>query len=426
MTRIAYVCADPGIPVFGCKGASIHVQEVIRALRRAGASVSLHAARLGGDAPADLADLPVTVLPMAIDAGAERRARAALRANRRLHAALVADGPFDLVYERYSLWSGGAIAYARGVGGCTSLVEVNAPLIDEQAAWRELPLPRHARRLARHVFRHADGLLAVSPGVADWLRGFDGVSGPIEVVPNGVDPARFRPREPAGETTVPGPAPSAAPSPAPSAVAVAAAAAAAVRRPLTIGFVGTLKPWHGLPTLIDAWARLRARGIDARLLLVGDGPERKGLIADLQRRGLMAHAELTGAVAPDRVPSLLARMDIAVAPYPPREDFYFSPLKLYEYQAAGLPVVCSRVGHLDRVIRDGHDGLLFPAGDAIALAATLARLATAPTLRARLGRNGRARVIAGHTWDSVAHRILALATEVGGTAAGQRTTEPVR
>lgn len=425
MTRIAYVCADPGIPVFGCKGASIHVQEVIRALRRAGASVSLHAARLGGDAPADLADLPVTVVPIASDSAdvraeavsrgasrktgrkpsrmpgpapglasrlAEARARAALRANRRLHDALVADGPFDLVYERYSLWSAGAIAYASGVGGCTSLLEVNAPLIEEQAAWRELPLPRVAQRLASWLFRHADGLLAVSPGVADWLGGFAGATSRIEVVPNGVDLARFAPRDP--DCTAAGPAPA--------------------QRPITIGFVGTLKPWHGLPTLIDAWARLRASGVDARLLLVGDGPERETLTAGLRSLGLAAHAELTGAVAPDRIPALLARMDIAVAPYPPRDDFYFSPLKLYEYLAAGLPVVCSRVGHLDQVIRDGHDGLLFPAGDAAALATTLARLAAAPGLRKRLGRNGRERVEKGHSWDSVAQRILALASEATG------------
>ncbi|MEM9505190.1 MAG: glycosyltransferase family 1 protein, partial [Cyanobacteria bacterium P01_E01_bin.43] len=61
--RIAYVCADPGIPVFGQKGCSIHVQEVIRALRHHGATVDLFAVRLGGSPPADLADLTVHALP---------------------------------------------------------------------------------------------------------------------------------------------------------------------------------------------------------------------------------------------------------------------------------------------------------------------------------------------------------------------------
>lgn len=419
MKRIAYLCADPGIPVFGCKGASVHVQEVIRALRRTGSEVHLYAARPGGEAPGDLADLPVHATPAPVPgagapgagapgagaaaaaAPAEARARAALRANRAVIDALAADGPFDLVYERYSLWSSAGVAYASGAGGCPSLVEVNAPLIDEQAAWRGLPLPRYARRLARYLFRHADGLLPVSPGVARWIAGFQVPRERIHVIPNGVDPSRFD------------------------------AAYAARQRPrttgaLTIGFVGTLKPWHGVPTLVDGWARLRERGVDAALLLVGDGPERARIEADLRARGLAAHATLTGSVVPADVPALLARMDIAVAPYPATHDFYFSPLKLYEYLAAGLPVACSRVGHLGEVIRDGIDGLLFEAGSPAALADALLRLAADAPLRARLGRAGRARVLADHTWDGVARRILslaALASTEGAAGARGRTRE---
>ena len=58
-TTVAYVCADPGIPVFGTKGASVHVQEIVRAWRARGADVHVYAVRLGDDVPADLADLPV-------------------------------------------------------------------------------------------------------------------------------------------------------------------------------------------------------------------------------------------------------------------------------------------------------------------------------------------------------------------------------
>ena len=388
MTRIAYVCADPGIPVFGRKGASVHVQEVVRALRRAGAQVRLYAARLGGEAPTDLADLPVVALPPLPAAASmpEARARAALANNRACHALLSLDGPFDFVYERYSLWSLASVAYARGPGRCPSLVEVNAPLIQEQAIWRELPIPQHAQRVARYLFRQATALLPVSPGVADWIRALGAEAQRIEIIPNGVDPRRFD----AGFAQRQDPG------------------RAGPDRPLTIGFVGTLKPWHGVPTLVEGWARLRARGVDARLLLVGDGPEYEGIAADLRARGLTDQATLTGSVDPSAIPALLAQMDIAVAPYPASEDFYFSPLKLYEYLAAGLPIACSRVGHLGAVIRDGSDGLLFEAGNATALADTLARLAADPALRRRLGRAGRERVLADHTWDGVARRILAL------------------
>ncbi|MFT3802427.1 MAG: glycosyltransferase family 4 protein [Burkholderiaceae bacterium] len=429
MIRVAYVCADPGIPVFGCKGASIHVQEVVRALRGAGARVDLYAARKGGTPPPGLSDLRVTLIGelaggsgsgagpglgsgrgrvsrpaptgaigsgsgIRIGAGngigneeedvAVARARHALSANRALHDALVDDGPFDLVYERYSLWGLAGMAYSHGAGRCVGVLEVNAPLIEEQARWRRLVLPRHAARVARFAFGRADRLMAVSPGVAGWLAEQGVERERIEVQANGVDPARFdgvverRHARPDGA-------------------------------PFTIGFVGTFKPWHGLRTLIDGWARMREQGIDARLLLVGDGPERAGIERDLRERGLGNRVEWTGAVAPERIPAILARMDIAVAPYPASERFYFSPLKLYEYMAASLPVVCSRVGHLAEVVRDGVDGVLVPAGDAAALGAALTDLANDRSGRLRMGASGRERVLRAHTWDAVAARILGCA-----------------
>jgi glycosyltransferase involved in cell wall biosynthesis len=107
---------------------------------------------------------------------------------------------------------------------------------------------------------------------------------------------------------------------------------------------------------------------------------------------------------------LLASMDVAVAPYPRRSSFYFSPLKVYEYMAASRPVVASRIGQLANLIEDGVNGLLCPAGDPVTLAAALARLRREPELRARLGRAARATVLKHHTWETVARRILHLAS----------------
>jgi glycosyltransferase involved in cell wall biosynthesis len=202
------------------------------------------------------------------------------------------------------------------------------------------------------------------------------------VVANGVNPDRFRPGLAPALSRAPG--------------------------TLTVGFVGSLKPWHGLATLVEAFARLRpGRGV--RLLVVGDGPGREGLEADLSARGLLAAAHFAGAVSPGDVPGWLASMDIAVAPYPPLQRFYFSPLKVYEYMAAGLAVVASRIGQLEQVIRDGVNGLLVPPGDATALAAAIERLGSDPELCVRLGQAARATVLEEHTWGAVAGRILGLA-----------------
>ncbi|HUS17423.1 MAG TPA: glycosyltransferase family 4 protein [Chloroflexia bacterium] len=380
--HVAYLSTDPGVPVFGQKGCSVHVQEVLRALRRRGAHVSLITQRLGGMAPADLAAVPVHLLPPLPACDAAGREQAARGVNPAITALLEERGPFDLVYERYALWSYAGMEYAR-THGIPGLLEVNAPLIEEQATHRGLADRAAAEAVAARVFGAATALLAVSTEVATYLAQYPAARGRVQVVPNGVDPARF----PAGRPSGP-------------------------RSRFTVGFVGTLKPWHGLATLVAAFALLHARVPAARLLIVGDGPERAGLEADLDACGLGAVAEFTGAVDPAQIAGHLAEMDVAVAPYPARADFYFSPLKLYEYMAAGVPVVASCIGQIADVLRDGETGLLCPPDDPAALAVALDRLREDPALGRRLGAAARAAVMRDHTWDAVADRILALAQPV--------------
>jgi glycosyltransferase involved in cell wall biosynthesis len=388
--RLAYVCADPGVPLFGRKGCSVHAQEVLRGLLRRGVRVELFAARLGGEAPPGLSGLPVHRLPAPPKGDAAARERAALAANGDLARALSGAGRFDAVYERYSLWSTAAMAHA-GAAGVPGLLEVNAPLIEEQARHRELVDRDGAERAAARAFDDATALIAVSEGVASYLDRWPVARGKVHVVPNGVDPARFRPDLPPSRPRADG--------------------------AFVVGFVGTLKPWHGLTTLVEAFALLRREVPGARLLIVGEGPERARLEADLAGRGLSQAVDWTGGVDPSEVPALLASMDVAVAPYPRLDDFYFSPLKLYEYMAAGLPVVASRIGQVGAAVRDGVDGLLVPSGDAAGLAARLSQLAADPAWRRRLGAAARAAVVRRHSWDAVVDRLLELARPVGARSA---------
>jgi len=380
--RMAYVCADPGVPVFGRKGCSIHVQEVIRALQGHGVRVELFATRLDGDPPSGLETVRIHKLLALPKGELAAREQAALAANRDMHIVLEREGPFDLVYERYSLWSFAGMEYAkaRGVPG---LLEVNAPLIKEQAEYRGLVDFASAKRVAERVFAAATALIAVSEEIAAYLESYSTARGRVHVVSNGVNPDRFpadlKPSCPARTGT------------------------------FTVGFLGTLKLWHGLPILVEAFARLHQHDPNSRLLVVGDGPERERLLADLSTHGLLEAVRLTGAVAPSQIPGLLASMDVAVAPYPQQSSFYFSPLKVYEYMAAGRAVVASRVGQLANLIEDGVNGLLCPAGDPIALAVALDQLRRAPELRARLGKAARVTVLRDHTWEVVAQYILQLA-----------------
>lgn len=386
MKHIAYVCADPGIPVFGTKGASIHVQEVTRALLKAGHRVTLFATRFDGARPPGLEKLRCIELPALPKGEAEQRARAALDARDTMFQRLSEAGPFDLVYERYSLWSDVGMRWARQAG-VPGILEVNAPLIEEQRTHRELVLPDEAEAVATSTFRHASAMIAVSPGVAQYLEKRPEAQGRVHVVANGVNPASF------AEAT---------------ALRKARQKATAARETV-IGFLGTLKPWHGLPTLVDAFALLNRQHPDTRLLVVGDGPGRADMAAQLDAHGLLGRTRFSGAVQPAEVPALLAAMDIATAPYPQQQDFYFSPLKIYEYLAAGLPVVTTRVGHLDQVVQHEQDGLLVTPDDPADMADALARLVTDPSLRERMGHAGRQRIEAAHSWDAVVRQILDIA-----------------
>ena len=353
--RIAYICADRGVPVFGAKGASVHVRELTRALHALGHDVRIVSPRRGGERPAGF-DVPV---------------------DERLPAGFEPDA----IYERYSLKSTAGL-HAAEQRGIPLLLEVNAPLADEQARYRELADGESARRVERRLIRSATRLIAVSGGIERWLVDAGADPARVTVIANGVDTERFRPQDGA---------------------AVRARLGLHDRR--IVGFVGSLKPWHDVATLIRALALLPHT---PHLLVVGDGPERERL----ERRAvhLDVRATFTGAIAHDEVPAHLAALDVAVAPYAADEGFYFSPLKLAEYLAAARPVAAADVGDLRHCVRHGEPGCLYPPGDADALAAAIGDLLHDRARAEAFGAAGREHVRAEHTWEANARAVAELAS----------------
>lgn len=379
LDEVVYVVTDPGIPAFGRKGGSAHVQEVLRVLCRRARRVTLIAARLGGPVPPGLEDVVAVELgrPKADSPGAAEQALQDLdRQAAGIVAGLVAGAraahpqePVPLVYQRYGLWSAEVLEAARAAGARTVL-EVNAPLVEEQRAHRVLVDAETATNMTVRALRAADYAYAVSEPVADWARQLSGVS--VEAVGNGVDTDRFT-------------------------VATGSAA-----QPPTVVFVGTFRPWHAPDLLVQAAGRLREAGTPVRLLLVGDGPSLASTVASARAAGV--EVETVGSVEHDAIPGLLARADIACAPYP-AGDAYFSPLKVIEYLGAGLPTVASAMADLPDLLT-ADEVAFVPPGDLDALVRELGDLARDAERRARLGAAGRAAATRRFTWTAVVDRVL--------------------
>lgn len=418
--KILYLCADPGIPVFGTKGASVHVRALISAFRRAGHDVTLVAPVLVRHESDETSPVDATVRHRPFD-DTIKSATARLRAtdevlgtqtsianevrrvlyNQSLMESLLPelelDRP-DVIYERLSLMGTAGVEIARRLS-IPLLLEVNAPLSLETAAYRRLHLTELASLSEQHAIRAADAVLAVSAPVREHAIGLGAAPDRVHVLPNAIDPELFSPR--------------------PRDDAVRAGLGAR-EGDVLLGFVGGLRPWHGVDLLPQILGALVARGRPVRMVIAGDGQLRAELEREFRQRDLDGYVCFTGALDHHAVAALTAQLDIALAPYPQLDHaFYFSPLKLFEYMGAGAAVVASRIGQIAEVVRDGETGVLTPPGDVAAVVSACERLIAEPDIRRALGQAASRQVHATYTWDHNAERAVDLARSrkpAGGAA----------
>ena len=171
------------------------------------------------------------------------------------------------------------------------------------------------------------------------------------------------------------------------------------------GVVSTLSPYEGIDTLLEAVALLRARGVPARALIVGDGPERTALQHQAARCGLAQAAIFTGRVPAAKVREFHALLDVFVVPR--RRDRVcqlVTPLKPVEAMASGICVVTSEVKALTEIVKHEVTGALTVPQDPVSLADCLERLFYSPDIRRKLGDNAREWVARDRTWAHNAAR----------------------
>lgn len=301
----------------------------------------------------------------------------------------------DVVMERYYNFAGAGMYWAHRLG-LPSVLEVNALIVDPpQVRKRRLddllggPMRRWAVAQCRWAKRIVTPLHTTVPDEIPRAS--------IVEIPWGANTARFRPtvrEERAGE------------------IAALRARLGLPPEARIVVFLGSFRAWHGAQEFAEAGRRLADSHRDVYFLLVGKGPQRPAVEACCQESGQMARFRFAGSVPYDDVPFYLGLAEMGVAPFQTRHHpalqaagFFWSPLKIFEYMAMGLPVVTTAIPPLDRIVRSGKEGLLVPEGDVAALARAIGELLDAPERARVLGQRARQRVVAAYSWTRHCERL---------------------
>jgi glycosyltransferase involved in cell wall biosynthesis len=387
--RVLYVRPLVGVPTT-VGGSITHSHGVIRAMRELGLLVDpvttdpAIAATAAEESPPpcewQLVRVPraTRAMPASVALGGDLALlRGGLRAARNA----------DLVYQRHARFSLAGALIARSTGrplfleynGSEAVFEASydaTPLASQLAVCEDAALAVATRVI---VMSEVDRGNLVERGIPDER---------IVTNPNGVDAERF-----------------------------AQGGGPQIRRQLGVGddetlfgFVGSFGPWHGAPALAEAFSRVRATNPAARLMLVGDGPDRPEVERSLAAGGALDAALLVGKVAPHHVPAYLDACDVLVSPHVPMPngvEFFGSPTKLFEYMAAGKAIAASRLGQIGAVLEHERTALLTTPADVASLTAALERLAGDAALRERLGSAARREALEKHSWRANAERVSA-------------------
>jgi glycosyltransferase involved in cell wall biosynthesis len=361
-------------------GQSVHVEELVHAFRAAGHEVlvvgpgAYEKAAFGGES--QLIALVRRLLPGF--AGELAEVAYNIPATWRLWRAWRSFRP-DFIYERYNLHHLAGSLLTRWFG-VPLFLEVNAPLAEERARFSGLKLRRLADWVEGFTWRSATRALPVTRVLGDIMEKAGTDPARIRVVPNGIVLDRFPPRpEPSGD------------------------------RGVVLGFVGFVRDWHGLDTVIAALAE-DGSAKDVSLVIVGDGPVREELERQASDLGIADRVHFTGLVPREQVADQVLRFDIALQPGVTR---YASPLKIFDYMAAGCAIVAPDQPNISEILQDDRNALLFDPASHDSRWSAIRRLIAEPETRRRLGATARRDLEQrGHTWAGNAARIVAWAREL--------------
>jgi glycosyltransferase involved in cell wall biosynthesis len=305
----------------------------------------------------------------------------------------------DLLFLRSELYNVSAMLAARMLR-IPVVLEVDCPTAYEHrrmALHNRMTPPALPEWIERWNWKRCHAIITISGLLKDYMVHRGVPESKITVVPNGADPEAFRP----------------------------AAGVRILRRELglpagamVVGWIGSLYGWSGLENLLAVSKRVLDRRPSIVLLFVGGGKNREIIQATFRPEDVGRRVFLTGTVPYGEVPRYVNAMDVVIVPYPKREFWYPSSMKLFEYMAAQKAVVASAVPQVDEVIRDGQNGFLFDPDNLDEFTDKVLRLADSTALRNRLAAAARKTVLESYTWVAHARKMEAVFRKIVKGQAG--------
>ena len=367
--RILYTAVDTPIP--GTHGGSVHALELCCALARRGHDVQLVAQEPQGR-PSSPNSFGQVFKKEQVEVVWVKRRRRFLEWSAVNEVKRIAEQVQpDVVIERFYTFGGAGIWAAHQLD-LPAVLEVNSPARPYPGSWRDrldrFSLLRPVDRWRRQQLAWSDGIYATSTHLVPPEQ-----QDSVTVITNGVDPEMFYP----GST---------------------------VEGPLRCVYASSFRAWHGAVDLINAVSTCLSRGVDLRVVCLGNGPTLGFAKQAAERAGVLHAITFLGDVPYKDVPKYFSQADVGLAPFNPSAfpalqlGWFWSPIKIFEYLAAGLVVVTIDIEEL-RLLLPSDVARFYAPGDTVGMAAQLEELASDRGELSRIRKDARSLAEARYTWD---------------------------
>ena len=300
----------------------------------------------------------------------------------RLSRAIKRSGKTDLIYERYAFFNFSGVLISK-VKKIPLIIEVNE--LSGLKRVRGQYFVRTCSLIEKHILRQARLVVVVSQFLNESVHERTHPKRvKVITVPNGV-PEDWKEKRVSPEVI------------------------SSLRKQHNLGnkkvvcFIGGLVEWHNFGLLLEAFKRVIDKVDRSLLMLVGEGPMREYISKKAKQLEIIRKLLLIGSVPHDQIPVYLKASDVLVIP---EVNEFRSPIKLFEYMAAGRAIIAPRRPAIEAVISDGVEGLMFKPGDPQSFGSAIIKIIENDVLAAKLGENAKKRVFRDYTWEQHSKVIL--------------------